>query len=293
MMATAAFSFLLALSFHGNYASADSIPTNHIEVHNVNQLTLSQREALFNPSQYLSSNKKKAQHNVHIFDQFGTFIRLKYTSEREEHVKIFALKPNGLNDIKTVHCLNDNTNTINVEFADKDSATQHHHSIISHINRHSKNEYFLSGSHRWQCYNRKESKYSHILRKIQSVTIVNSTTLTFTTEHAEYTDVFKNLQVSMHTNANNDDSDDEVATGPDDDSTNRRQLLWSVSSLWDDIVDGVKAVYDLVAEGFEDMREYVRDQYKNGTGNALMDTMLFGTFYKGMLHILVHPCAPP
>ena len=142
--------FTAVLSYVLAAISIDDI--KHIEVENINKLTFKERSSIFEPTSYLSSSKKTSRHNVNIFDKFGKFIRLNYYSQYGDHIDIFELKPNGLNDIKSVQCINDETNTIRIQFLSKHTASKYASTITSHLeNDPASNKYFVTGSHEWKC----------------------------------------------------------------------------------------------------------------------------------------------
>ena len=275
-------------------ASTNALPSiRHIEVANINKLSFQDKSALFEPSSYLSPNQKTSEHNVHIFDKFGKFIRLNYFSEISgDHIEVFELKPNGLNDIKSVQCMNDNSNTINILFSNKYAALKHAETIKSHIQKHPNNQYFVTGSHDWKCFNKNEQAYTPILRTIESLSIdpSNDKLLVITTEYAIYTDLFKNLDMSLQTNAHMDNHNDEKepvnkqAVQPE----SRRKLLLcddnptnSAAGLWEDIVDGVEELWkavETVVSGIKHFAADVEDLYEDAT--ELMDALTTGEYDK-------------
>eukprot|EP01084_Bolivina_argentea_P077334 140255_1 len=247
-----------------------NIPTKIINVHSINALSFEDRSTLFEPTTYLSS--KTAQHNVHILDNFGKFLKLKYNSKHGDHINIFELKANLKNNIKSVQCINDTKNTIKIKFTDQNTANKYDTDIKNHIDSQEKNEFYVTGSALWKCYNKQEKKYTPIIRKITSSNVTENELL-LTTKYATYTDIFEQLQMKLETNANmrpihdtqqdtqpeqkiqsrrrlcSKDNNNRVLLGCDDTPTSTNWLL--------SVINGVKAWLDALTSLISNIERFV------------------------------------
>eukprot|EP01084_Bolivina_argentea_P159329 277494_1 len=99
------FTYWLALQF------AFSLETKFISVADLHPVASNPKHSLFKPF-YSSSSGKETKHDVHIVDNNGKFMKLKYESRIPQHFNVIYLDEIP---VENVGCGN-NTNTVNITF---------------------------------------------------------------------------------------------------------------------------------------------------------------------------------
>lgn len=237
-------------------AVADDISSKYVKVDSLDALSGDQHHQIFQPI-LQSSTTNGAKHDIHVEDIFGKFMKLRYQATHPDNTKIFKLD-DVKSDIMSVVCQQDEINTIEVEFAETQTAELYYSDINKYIK--TKGEYYMAGSYRWMCKDKNSNQYAPLIRHITGIELdASSQIIIFTTDYATYTDLFETLDLEFVTNAkmfHSPSTDDKIISTKQ--INNRRRLSWW-SDIWDDITAGVKSVVSHIESWIDDITTVVGD----------------------------------
>ena len=233
--------------------------SKHIKVHDLDALTTANHHDIFTP---LLSNLGSFSHDIFVEDAFGKFMKLKYKATHpadSAFIKLDGMK----SDIESIDCLEDDTNTIELQMANSKAAESMYQSVSEHLSlfpsHHEDGGHFITGSYQWLCRDKYTQRFSPLMRRITSVEMDSKSadTVVFTTEYASYPDLFENLDLEFVSNAKLYHSENTTST-----IVPRRRLgdsWWS--DLWDDICEGVDKIIDHVTSWIDDLNQFAEDLY--------------------------------
>jgi len=243
----------------------------HLRVESLDAISSANHHDIFTP---LLQDLASSSHDVFVEDLFGKYLRLKYKATHPEGTSF--LKLDGMkDDIESIHCLEDDSNTIELQLT-SESIAESIYRPVSDFNLDDA-AYFMTGSYQFLCRDKHTQRYSPLLRRITAVTMdpVSDDTVIFSTEYASYPEMFESLDLEFVSNAKlfhsaNDtalraleesDRSDSGVSGASDSMSRRRRLSWW-SDLWDDICAGVNTVVEHVDSWIDTLSTFVDDLYE-------------------------------
>ena len=247
-----------------------SIPSKWIKIHDLDALSSeTDHHNIFTP---LISNLDGFSHDVFVEDAFGKFMKLKYKATHpadSAFIKLDGMK----SDIESIECLEDDTNTIELEMTNSAAANSMFQSVTEHLSLFP-SDHFITGSYEWLCRDKNTQRFSPLMRRITSIHIddPSTNTLIFTTERASYSDLFDTLDLEFVSNAKLYHSENATADIPPVPSRRRLESDESVewwTDIWDDICSGMSGVIDHVNTWMNDLGQKVSENWYYGVEDAI------------------------
>eukprot|EP01084_Bolivina_argentea_P237988 399856_1 len=177
--------------------------SNVIEVDNLNGLSAFMREyeKIFTPN-YVNDAENYHQHDIHVVDKFGKFMKLNYAAKHPQNIDILKMdEPNHSSNIDSLLCHDDEHNSIELYFKSSSTAKQYLIMIQNTLSTPDKS-YFITAAHHWGCINKTSGRYESVLRQITVIDYdkLDKTKLILHTERASLIDVFETLNLEVRTN---------------------------------------------------------------------------------------------